>query len=161
LFRLFTCYLIPACLNAQGRAPEAINPKSGAVYAPAHAAQWLNATAELPAGSDPLQVLRQFNSHQTEARNKSPQTNGVELMDYIPGNAFMALVKPSASLKNISAAGIKGIVEVAPDWKADRSLWTKITGFGNARVQVLVSFHPGIAEAEIMAFIAKEGGTLV
>src|SRR5690606_32968459 len=47
------------------------------------------------------------------------------------------------------------------EWKADKSLWQKVNGFGNSRVQVLVSFYPGISEADILAFIANEGGTLM
>lgn len=157
---LFACIVFQSSVLGQNRAQETVHLKNGTISALSNAAQWLNNTAALPSGHDPIQALIQFRTLPTEQDKATLKTKGIQLLDYIPANSFVAFVTPSAMLSDINTTNIKGIVNVSADWKADRSLWHKANGFGNSRVEVLVSFYPGISRDKIVPFLANEGATI-
>lgn len=169
--RLLHIYILPpvtlalflafsGSLSAQEKTSPTVYLK-GAEFVPApNASQWIDsiATSKITA---PIQVLIQFSSIPTQQQRDLMHENGIVLKDYIPDNAFIAIIQSPKNLNNISSLPIRNISMVKADWKADMYTWQKINENISKTVEILVSFHSDIDKQAACTFIQQAGGQVM
>ena len=158
---LFFFFCTPTA--AQDAGAVAIRLKNATITPVANAGHFLDSVANTAAGNDPLQVLMHFSVLPTVAQRADLQQNGIDLMDYIPDNTYIALLqKPvnKESKEKILSLPVHSIYNIAPEWKASAYLWKNVAS-RKGTVQVLISFSPFIDAVIIRQFIARVGGEIV
>ncbi len=103
----------------------------------------------------PLQVLIQFYSLPSQQEREVLKNNRIVLQDYLPPNAFTAILTPGRLLSNLNDGNLRGIVKMQPAWKASDYLWKKVNEHINSNVQVIASFYPGIAASDIATLFTQ------
>jgi Subtilase family/Secretion system C-terminal sorting domain len=160
LLIVLACLLVAHHTFAQEeKAQHVIRLNSGPVPAPANASIWLDSMSALPIDKEPTQVMIHFTKLPTEAERAALKQNGITIFEYIPDNTFSAVVKFPLNKEQVLAAPVYSIVAPKPEWKAGAYLW-KTVNAQKGTVEVLVSFLPGIDNAEIKQFIASIGGAI-
>ena len=160
IFLITACLYVPVVASAQDNQYPSVYLKSGLVSPVANAGRWLDSVHHLPVHTEPLEVLIHFSTLPTAAQKASLKQQGITLMDYVPDNTYVALVKPLAAKEAVMAAPVYSIIDIKPDWKADPYVWDNVAS-QKGTVQALISFYPGIDAAEIRQFIARTGGSVV
>jgi len=67
-------------------------------------------------------VIIQFDGIPTESETKQLKANGIELLDYIPNNAYTATVSGGLSVSSLQEAKVRSVVELAAKQKMHHSL---------------------------------------
>lgn len=92
----------------------------------------------IPTG-DRLNVLVQFAG---KIDYSALTAKGIELQDYVGGNAYFATVKPGAAPSDFLNTGLRTIVPVKGDWKlADALLMNQIPDYAEAGDQVALTLY--------------------
>jgi hypothetical protein len=145
---------LPLSLWAQNKSLPPIRLKGGSVFAQHSFITWINAySARID--KQPQQVLLHFATLPDAAQRIQLREAGIELLQYVPQNAFVALVKPQVSVPGTSGVLVSGLTEMDPKWKVDEYLQQQ-----KGNVAVAVSFYTIEAEGTIKAFIEKAGGKI-
>jgi len=98
-------------------------------------------------------VIIQFDKIPSESERKDLQNGGIELLDYIPNNAFTATVQGSLNELNLKRAGARSVVFPGPEQKLQASLANgiipahakKVEGF----IDIWISFPKSFTVEEV------------
>src|SRR5688572_2910353 len=80
----------------------------------------LNKTAMRPGGKS--FVIIQFEKIPADSEKKLLRQQGIELLDYIPNNAYTATVTGSLDIKLLNRLKTRAVIELAPEQKMQPSL---------------------------------------
>lgn len=148
------------CVNAAGQGmftqPILLNKKK--IYPKHNIADWLSeqGTMKLPA-----QVIIQFAQLPNEAEKRQLKAMGVELLQYLPENAYTALLyrKPKADF--LKSAGAVFITYTSVDWKTDDGVQVYASKHPGKLVPVNIQFAEGITKESVVSLIKSSGGVLL
>ncbi|PZF71021.1 S8 family peptidase [Taibaiella soli] len=101
------------------------------------------------------QVLVQFNHLPTAEERNLCLRNGIQLMQYISGNAFIALIQPNVN--NAAAQSLRAIIPMDGNWKIDPSV--KITP--GKKINVTATFLKSISKEDAEKWIVHCNGSVV
>jgi hypothetical protein len=101
----------------------------------------------------PAQVLMQFSRLPGEAAKKELEASGIQLLDYLEANTFIAYIR---SAKTTAVPGLRSIVLFQPLWKIEPHLAALTSSGGNA--DIIFSCVPGVSRDEVYARIKSLGG---
>ncbi|MGN6568751.1 MAG: S8 family serine peptidase [Flavipsychrobacter sp.] len=160
--RLLIALLLLCLYSLAGAQDNAatIHLHSGNIQPQANAAQWLDSISKT-GSTQAMQVLIQFNNVPSAQERVSLQMGGITLEDYVPDNAYVALLRLPLNTALINTANLHSIVQVKPEWKADGYLWKRIGELKDSRTEVLIAFYEGVSKDEISKLIATYGGTMI
>lgn len=130
---------------------------SGTMRTDNNAAEWLNNAAT--DAKLPMQVLVQFTGIPTKDIQQQLKQSGVSLLQYIPDNAYIAVISTLPPLSTLQQSGIRFITHVPADWKLSDELKHEVkTGKGDIVITILSS---GIVTSdELEAEITSYGGVI-
>lgn len=120
-----------------------------------NAANWIDSFANSKP-KEITQALVQFYHLPSAEEKQSLQRNGIQLLQYVSGDAFIALMQPS--LKNNAALpSIRAIISIDGSWKIDPSV--KITA--GKKLNVTVTFLKEITKEDAEKWVARNGGNIL
>jgi len=102
-----------------------------------------------------VQALVQFYHLPTAEEKQACQRNGIQLLQYISGNAFIALLQPTLK-NNAGINSIRTIIPMAGDWKIDPS----VIATPGKKINVTASFVKGISKEDAANWVARCGGSV-
>ncbi|MCC3156185.1 S8 family serine peptidase [Hymenobacter sp. 15J16-1T3B] len=160
--------LSSSALQAQPTpAPTKLLLASGTPAVPANFATWAAAgRAESVAAADVWQGkyyrVLQFSQLPTAEQHRALKALGVQLLDYLPQNAYVAALPTTLDRARLQGFGIRGVVPVQASWKytgllAQGGGTPAYALRGAGRVAVVVGFHPTIQPAEAAAALTAAG----
>jgi hypothetical protein len=152
--------ILPFVAEAQLKSPYSIQLKTTQLQPAPNALQWLWQTATERNSGVPRQVLLQFDRLPTLQQKEELQRKGIEVQEYVNGNAYRAIIRSSANASSVQAYSLRSITDIQPEWKAERALWNKLTLLQNKGTDVFVSFYKGIKDEDIRTHIMALGGTI-
>jgi hypothetical protein len=103
----------------------------------------------------PLQALVQFNTLPGETARKELASAGLQLLDYMEANTFIAYISPG---KALTTANIRSVVPFQPAWKIAGD--TALLSNSSETIDVIISCVPGVSEAEVAAHLKSLDGHL-
>ena len=107
----------------------------------------------------PVQVLLQFDVLPGQDVREQLQGKGISLMQYIPHNAYVAILYKYPELKVLKNARVKFIDHLATGLKISDELKNNIpVAKGNLDITVMFS---GVDDEEVLAYIASLGGGII
>jgi PKD repeat protein len=152
-------------LHAQAPAPKLLLA-SGTPTLPANFTTWQTAgRTEQLAAADIWQgkVYRviQFEQLPTAEERRALANLGVQLLDYLPKNAYSAALPTGLDRSRLRGFGIRSVVAVQPQWKYTGLLAQSSTPAyalrGAGQVAVVVGYHPTIQPDEAAAALTAAG----
>jgi hypothetical protein len=141
------------------RPSNLIRLKNAAVAAPANASRWLDSMAVAGMLGEPVQAILRFDTPPNAQQIKDMSLNGITLLDYIPDNTYVAIIRPSLNRAKLAAIPMQSITATVPEWKADTYLWKKAAA-AQGSIKVLVSIVDGLAVSALQAFVNSLGGRI-
>ena len=120
-------------------------------------ARWIDSTSKEQ--KEPQLVVLQFRELPTTAQRNALQQQGINLLEYLPGNVFTALVKTDKPANNSALTSVTGITSYKTEWKADNYTWKKVAAAKNT-IELLVTFYSNISATAARQFIAETGGQI-
>lgn len=155
-------------LRAQspGPATSKLLLASGTPVVPANFAAWQAAgrTEQLAAAEvwqGHYYRVVQFSQLPTAEEHRSLRALGVQLLDYLPQNAYVAALPVSLDRARLSGFGIRSVVPVQASWKYSGLLAQGSTPAyalrGGGKVAVVVGYHPTIQPQEAAAALTAAG----
>ncbi|MCD6011557.1 MAG: family serine peptidase [Flavipsychrobacter sp.] len=160
MVRTLYCLIVISCLfiaaNTLGQGTHTVYLHTGAVTIPSNAAAWIDSTA---AQREPVQAIVHFSALPTEEQKKAMQQNGITLIDYIPDNAYTAIVYPPLDKEILLSFPVYGFANARPEWKVSSYVWNEVA-MGNNEVEILVSFARDLSKDAIQQFVTTMGGKI-
>ncbi len=154
-FALVLLLLVPGTLYGQAIVHKPLLLKSGKVTTYDNVGTWAAQQSKYP-----LQVIVQFAKLPSPAQKDALTYAGLELIQYIPDNAYIAIVSKKVEAVALQNAGIIFISDVAPGWKTGNALNEQIDAAGEV-LELNVSFLHAVHEDDAMDFIHTLGGTII
>lgn len=158
------CTLLVATLLAGNNVTAQVNPshtirlKAGDITTSSNAAAWFAASRDKrQTTKEPVQALIQFNKLPDADQIQALKRNGITLFDYLPDNAYNAIIDYSANVDGALQNNIYNITETKPEWKADDFVWKQVRASAKP-VEILVTVFPDVTAAQLSAQIAARGG---
>jgi Subtilisin-like serine proteases len=108
--------------------------------------QWQSAHSSRTA---PLQVVIQFAQLPTTEQKAQLSQAGIELLEYIFGKGYTAIINEAANAGMLASLGATGLADVQPGWKADRFLWEAAAIANTAQIDVVATFRKNVAHDKI------------
>lgn len=105
----------------------------------------------------PVQVLVQFAQLPSSAQRQLLTNSGVDVYQYIPDNAFVAVVNKQVGAIALQNAGIIYVADVNPGWKMGQSVAEQ----KGEVLELNVSFLPTLHEDEAISFLSSLGATII
>jgi hypothetical protein len=157
---LFICLFLTfsSIIWAQERQPKTIYLKDTTINLSYNVDQWLWQFSKTK-NNIPQQVLIQFYDLPTAELKTKMRSDGIELLSYIPANAFFAIIFPYSNINVLKTEKIASIVNIKTQWKADKYLWQNSKISADA-IKVVISFFKSISKAEIEKFILDHKGII-
>jgi hypothetical protein len=134
-----------------------IRLKSGNFTPVNNADQWLESRSRQGAAEQPGQVLLQFSGALSAEQKNALAANGIQLLDYIPENTYLAIITGKPTKAKMSGIPLLSITDALPEWKADEYLWHK-SAIEKGSIKVLLSVYKGTSETTLRSFITSLGG---
>lgn len=160
LIILSICLALQYVAAAQDSKPQSlIRLKTGAVAPEENVREWINSAGKNVTTKAPAQVLLHFTTLPGAEQKETLKQNGITLLDYLPDNTYIAIVKSQPDADKLASLAVNSIITNKAEWKADNYLWKKVNKEKGA-VEVLVSFYPGISADEARQYIASMGGRI-
>lgn len=158
-FILFASTLLAGNIGiAQVTPTHTIHLKAGDINTSANATAWFAASREKRIGNkEPVQALIQFDKIPTAQQIQILKQNGITLYDYLPDNAYNAIIDYSANVDAALQTNIYSITETKPEWKADYFVWKQVRA-NNKSVEILVTVYPGVSAEQLSEWVAAWGG---
>lgn len=159
----------PALQAQHASAPTKLLLASGTPAVPANFAAWAANQAEQLSPADVWQGkyyrVIQFSQLPTAEEHRALKALGVQLLDYLPQNAYVAALPTSLTRSRLQNFGIRSVVPVQAQWKytgllAQGGGTPSYALRGAGRVAVVVGFHPTIQPAEAAAALTAAGYTI-
>ncbi|GAB2944621.1 hypothetical protein GCM10027048_06850 [Hymenobacter coalescens] len=158
-----------SALHAQTPPPD--TPRlllaSGTPTPPANFSAWMAAGRTEQLGAAEVWQAKyyrviQFERLPTAAEHRALAALGVQLLDYLPQNAYTAALPTTLDRTRLRGFGIRSVVPVEARWKYAGLLATQDQPpahalRGSGRVAVVVSYHPTIQPGEAAASLAAAG----
>lgn len=107
--------------------------------APENAAYWLDSLSGIQR-KETFQAIIKFKTLPDKNQKKSLEKAGVHLLDYISENSFSAVFSLPLQSPAPAFSGIKTILSLKPEWKADPHIIKNNTSTGTGKEKILVSF---------------------
>lgn len=155
---LLICVWLLSVIAAYGQSTPAthtIHLKNGILSPVANTATWINNTDNT---QRPTQVLLHYTHRPNQKTLDSLATAGIHIVDYVPENTYIAVIKNWSAKAKQSLAQSYSITTILPEWKTDISV-----GQNNATgtVKIVVSVY-GIADKqEFEELLTGMGGKLL
>jgi hypothetical protein len=115
--------------------------------------------ARLPRSNNKALVLIQFNKLPTENQRKELLSNGVELLEFLSGNAYTATINGNINASVLSRVKARSVIEISPELKMSTALargqiasWA-VKAVGT--VDVWVSFPGSFSINEVVAALKE------
>lgn len=156
----------PALQAQHAPAPTRLLLASGSPTVPANFAAWAANQSETLSPNDIWQGkyyrVIQFAQLPTAEEHRALRGMGVQLLDYLPQNAYVAALPTSLTRSRLQDFGIRSVVPVQASWKytgllAQGSSTPAYALRGAGRVAVVLGFHPTIQPAEAAAALTAAG----
>lgn len=161
LYRFVACLSLFVCLyhtgTAQKKSGNNIYLNGTTISAEANTGAWFPEFASKKDVQVQAIIVR-FDKLPDERDKATLKRNGLELQDYLPDNAFTALIYPTANIKALIEFGPQFIVYIKPEWKIEPALYTLLKGPGR-ELNVLISLAKTSDNAEQL--ITNVGGSIV
>lgn len=137
----------PAVAQVAAHKPVLLN--SGTIQTYNNVAEWTAAQTKFP-----VQVLTQFQRLPGAEQQNLLRQHGILLQQYIPENAYIAVVSGKIDVAILRSAGVIFISEVAAGWKTGASLKQSLpTVQKDVEVNVLVS--DDVPAEQVLAFLSS------
>lgn len=107
---------------------------------------------------EPTQVLVQFSLLPNGSTKQIFADNGIELLDYIPDNAYVAILNKGAKTSILNNYAIY-ISNFSSDWKIGIRVKEQ-TNSGNKSTGLILSTHSVVSKEEVYNTISKLGGSV-
>lgn len=106
-----------------------------------------------------VHVFIQFRKIPTQIQKESLIGKGIELIEYIPGNTFLASVNTFVSSSDLKTLGVLQVIPVKPNYKIDKVLAgifekNSLSGF---QTSVLISAFPNSNTEDLVASLKIKG----
>ncbi|PID90345.1 MAG: hypothetical protein CSA97_03355, partial [Bacteroidetes bacterium] len=109
--------------------------------------------SEMKVQKDNPYVLLQFSTTPSGAQHRALRQLGVELQDYVGGNAYFAKVPAGFSPSRLAPAGAISMMAIAPEWKVNPLVmagqvpsWAEGAG---GRLKLIARYWPGTDRAQL------------
>lgn len=106
-------------------------------------------------------LLLQFETMPGKATREKLRQAGIELKEYVSGNAFMAVVGRNLDASQLKRAGVRAAVQLGPSQKMDarlaRGQFPSWAQRGAGRVEVWISFSSGFTREEVETELNRAG----
>lgn len=120
--------------------------------------QKLNSQPQQRVANQSFYIL-QFEQIPSEVQRKKLSASGIELLDYIPNNAFSVSVRGSLDAAVLESVNTRSIIELKPEYKMDPGLVRGILPPGSVKVagtvDVWVSFYKSLSYEMIAAQLTE------
>jgi hypothetical protein len=129
--------------------------KNKIINAPANAAKfsWETFRASAPSFKGTYVALLQFANTPNNVTKDLLKSHGIELLQFVPDNAFTAAIHQPINKELLNAAGIRSIVPVPAEIKVANNIFKDVTNAAlksAAKVDVLVSITKGFNVEEVL-----------
>ncbi|MBZ0100261.1 MAG: hypothetical protein K8F30_14365, partial [Taibaiella sp.] len=109
--------------------------KNGTIRTYDNVAEWTAKQAKFP-----VQVLMQFSKIPGAEERTILKGHGVELLQYLPENTWIATVKSKPAASELQSLGVRFITELISDWKTGTALLQQLSS-EDTEVEMTVSFN--------------------
>ena len=123
-----------------------------------NATKWIDSIRTTPL-KDPVLALIHFTSLPTQQQKTVLKEQGITLLDYLPDNTYSAFIQPTSSFDGALLRSAYSITDMQPRWKADKYVWKKVSE-AKGKLEILVTFYPGVSKAAIKQFTAAMGAQI-
>ena len=106
-------------------------------------------------------VLLQFLALPTAQIKEQLKTAGLELGDYLPGNAYLASIKNNFDFSTLKDLGISSVNNIPSFYKVDPSLSAQIASAKNNVKTFAVSYYPSLSKILVQVELQKAGAVIV
>jgi len=109
-------------------------------------------------------VYVHFTQIPTEEQKKDLYFQGIELLDYVPHNSFMAKIHQSVNLASLSNHQIDGVYLILPEFKMNYDLATESYpehAVNGRRIQLIVQNHTNFSASEMDLYYKKLGASVL
>ena len=154
VFAVFMVYLVPAQLKQQ---EQSLIIRGKTIPLAENAVAWLDSVAKAET-SGPIQVLLHFYQLPDEGVKRRLAASGVDLLDYLPQNAYTAILNLPLKDLDPAATFLRSIRPLSPEWKMDERLLQSLRKRGSGNITVLVSFVRGTVTAKAGMILGQLGG---
>ncbi|GAA4393085.1 S8 family serine peptidase [Hymenobacter koreensis] len=142
--------------HAQTRPVPQLRLASGTVTPAANFATWSMQAAARPAArevwANRYYRLLQFDALPTESQKAELARLGVQLLQYLPDNAWVSTLPVGLNPRTLRGFGIRSVLPVEPRWKLAGEMAEGVTPAhalrGGGLVEVVVQHHSSITQAE-------------
>ncbi|NCX95423.1 MAG: hypothetical protein EBX41_03245, partial [Chitinophagia bacterium] len=147
---LYTACLLFILYGGSGSADaRVLRLKTQTLTTTPNAAAYFSSVAK--STGDTLEAIIQFNSTITLGDKENYAIKGVKLLNYLPDNAYTAIIYPQRNLANSDINNIYSVTNVEPIWKIDEHTQLSLTAH-EKKIKIAVSFHPFVAKEQIVAY---------
>ena len=150
------------CQQSWSQNENGIFFKSG-IHHPGNNRNPFHSTAEHLEGN--YYRLIQFNEVPTNQEKSTLASNGIELLNYIPHNAFFARVSVGANLEGLEDLGILSFEPIKPRFKLTYQLFTENYPhwalFGTDQIELNGIYFDGVSEETAHAMLRELGAEII
>ena len=143
---------------AQPYVSKRVYLKGATVNATSNVTDWLHSNRP-DAIKLPVQILVQFNALPGADKKELLKREGIALMEYIPDNAYTAILNKYPSAELLNNAGIQFVMNVDVDLKLSDDLKAAIQTT-QEELDVCVLFARNISSVEVLDVINESGGSI-
>lgn len=141
-------FLVARAQSPSGNSSLSLQLKSGAFMPSANAQQWFD-SMRMAKAHGPVQVILQFSHLPTTSQKVELQAKGIFLAEYLPENAFTALIENPSIAMDAAALNMRAVVPIKWEWKLDERIRNRSSLKSSVKLKVLVSFFKSISTQEI------------
>ena len=143
---------------AQDISKHIIHLQQQELTTPLNASQWLDSAISKHIGTEPLQVLLQFDQLPTAEQKELLKQKGILLLEFIPDNAFVAIITQPLAAFDPEIFSLRSIINLKPSWKLVRGLPSLQN---DRKIQVQVAFLSGTKEEIVRKKLLEYGAVLM
>lgn len=164
--RLLLLLSVVICINISALATEFVLKMKGKQFIPQQTENFIQAIAPLPDEKHQNQVYRivQFYDIPTEADKLQIAAAGMQLLSYIPNNAFYCSIRKDATVESLKDLNIRSIITLDAELKISPKLKKKVLpewAFMGNDILLYVKYFSPTHKHRVLTSIQNTGGELV
>lgn len=137
-----------------GNAQYTLQLRNGNATIKPNAARWIDSVRETT--KEPVLAVIHMSATINNQQKATLAQQGINLLDYLPGNNYTALVRPVQVQDKGALKSVYGITPFETSWKASAYVW-KQTATTRGNTDLLVTFAPILTATQIKQFLAGIG----
>ncbi|MEO8766468.1 MAG: S8 family serine peptidase [Ginsengibacter sp.] len=160
---IFVCFfLLPCCIFAQHN-PGAVRFRNGDLLPEHNVAKnsFSKASMQSSLFDKKYFVVISFDNLPGAGIKKQLAQKGIQLLRYIPSNAYLGVIDEKFTLTSVANAGINGINPLKPQYKIDKAITGGAIFSTNNSPVIAISYYPGIERKIVVENLVKLNAIIV